>query len=303
MALTTEQIHQTAQELTEKGINPTLANVRQALGGGSFTTIGEALKTWKEAQKDNEKLKEIDIAPQIKDRADVLIGELWQNALDLADERLKLEREALAVAQQQADNKVVEMAEALSQVEAEQEQLNAQLDELTQSNDTYKHLTNEWSQKYAQLESKHQILETTHTEQTKQFNATQAELDNLKQQFTQAQKDNAVLTGELATSKATETHQNAEIERLKADLSKTTIEAEKRLQSAENEQNKLKNELTKATETAQAMNKAQSDEISSLKQANAGLDATNKALQAQLDSLQAMFDKFLSNAEQAQKDK
>ena len=190
MALTTEQIHQTAQELTDQGINPTLANVRSALGGGSFTTIGEALKTWKQAQKDNEKLKEIDIAPQIKDRADVLIGELWQNALDLADERLKLEREALAVAQQQADAKVAEMAEALAQVEAEQEQLNAQLDELTHSNENYKHLT-----------------------------------------------------------------------------------------------------------------KAQSDEISSLKQANAGLVATNQALQAQLDSLQAMFDKFLSNAEQAQKDK
>lgn len=301
MALTTEQIHQTAQELTEKGINPTLANVRQALGGGSFTTIGEALKTWKEAQKDNEKLKQVDIAPQIKDKADLLIGELWQNALDLADERLKLEREALAVAQQQADNKVAEMAEALAQVEAEQIQLNTQLDELTQSNETYKHLTNEWSQKYAQLESKYQILETTHTEQTKQFNGTQAELESLKQQFAQAQKDNAVLTGELATSKATESHQLSEIERLKADLSKTTIESEKRLQSAENEQNKLKNELTKATETAQATNKAQFDEISSLKQANAGLLATNQALQAQLDSLQAMFDKFLSNAEQAQK--
>lgn len=62
MALTTEQIHQTAQELTEKGINPTLANVRSALGGGSFTTIGEALKTWKQAQKDNEKIKQVDIA-------------------------------------------------------------------------------------------------------------------------------------------------------------------------------------------------------------------------------------------------
>ena len=181
MALTTEQIHQTAQELTEKGINPTLANVRSALGGGSFTTIGEALKTWKQAQKDNEKLKQVDIAPQIKDKADLLMGELWQNALDLADERLKLEREALAVAQQQADAKVAEMAEALAQVEAEQEQLNAQLDELTHSNENYKHLT-----------------------------------------------------------------------------------------------------------------KAQSDEISSLKQANAGLVATNQALQAQLDSLQAMFDKFLS---------
>lgn len=301
MALTTEQIHQTAQELTDQGINPTLANVRSALGGGSFTTIGEALKTWKQAQKDNEKLKEIDIAPQIKDRADVLIGELWQNALDLADERLKLERQALAVAQQQADAKVAEMAEVLEQVEAEQIQLNAQLDELTQSNETYKHLTNEWSQKYAQLESKHQILETTHTEQTKQFNGTQAELESLKQQFTQAQKDNSILTGELATSKATASHQLSEIERLKADISKTTTEAEKRLETAQNEQNRLKNELTKATETAQATNKAQYDEISQLRQANAGLDATNKALQAQLDSLQAMFDKFLANAEQAQK--
>ena len=297
MPLTTEQIHATARELTEKGINPTLANVRQALGGGSFTTIGEALKTWKQAQKDNEKLKEIDIAPQIKDRADVLIGELWQNALDLADERLKLEREALAVAQQQADAKVAEMAEALAQVEAEQIQLNAQLDELTQSNDTYKHLTNDWSQKYAQLESKYQILETTHTEQGKQLTANNAQLEELKQQYSQAQKDNAVLTGELATSKATASHQLSEIERLKADLSKTTTKSEKSLETAQNEQNRLKNELTKATETATAQNKAQSDEISQLKADKAGLVATNQALQAQLDSLQARFDKFLSNAD------
>ena len=290
MALTTEQIHQTAQELTEKGINPTLANVRSALGGGSFTTIGEALKTWKQAQKDNEKIKQVDIAPQIKDRADVLIGELWQNALDLADERLKLEREALAVAQQQADAKVAEMAEALAQVEAEQIQLNAQLDELTQSNDTYKHLTNDWSQKYAQLESKYQILETTHTEQGKQLTANNAQLEELKQQYSQAQKDNAVLTGELATSKATASHQLSEIERLKADLSKTTTKSEKSLETAQNEQNRLKNELTKATETATAQNKAQSDEISQLKADKAGLVATNQALQAR-------FDKFLSNAD------
>ena len=297
MALTTEQIHQTAQELTEKGINPTLANVRSALGGGSFTTIGEALKTWKQAQKDNEKIKQVDIAPQIKDKADLLIGELWQNALDLADERLKLEREALAVAQQQADAKVAEMAEALAQVEAEQIQLNAQLDELTQSNDTYKHLTNDWSQKYAQLESKYQILETTHTEQGKQLTANNAQLEELKQQYSQAQKDNAVLTGELATSKATASHQLSEIERLKADLSKTTTKSEKSLETAQNEQNRLKNELTKATETATAQNKAQSDEISQLKADKAGLVATNQALQAQLDSLQARFDKFLSNAD------
>ena len=53
----------------------------------------------------------------------------------------------------------------------------------------------------------------------------------------------------------------------------------------------------KPTETATAQNKAQSDEISQLKADKAGLVATNQALQAQLDSLQARFDKFLSNAD------
>lgn len=48
MALTIQQVHNTADQLQGQGIKPTLAEVRKALGGGSFTTISEAMKSWRQ---------------------------------------------------------------------------------------------------------------------------------------------------------------------------------------------------------------------------------------------------------------
>ena len=50
MAITTADIHAAADRIAEAGQQPTLAAVRSALGGGSFTTISEAMKGWKAAQ-------------------------------------------------------------------------------------------------------------------------------------------------------------------------------------------------------------------------------------------------------------
>ena len=47
MAITAEQIFAVADELDAAGQNPTLAAVRKILGGGSFTTISEAMTEWK----------------------------------------------------------------------------------------------------------------------------------------------------------------------------------------------------------------------------------------------------------------
>ena len=46
MAISTADILAAADALAAQGKRPTLAAVRAALGGGSFSTIGEALKTW-----------------------------------------------------------------------------------------------------------------------------------------------------------------------------------------------------------------------------------------------------------------
>ena len=47
MAITREQIWNAADEIDAAGQNPTLAAVRKAVGGGSFTTIQDAMTEWK----------------------------------------------------------------------------------------------------------------------------------------------------------------------------------------------------------------------------------------------------------------
>lgn len=44
MAITTLDIHAAADKIAAQGVAPTLAAVRSALGGGSFTTIERAME-------------------------------------------------------------------------------------------------------------------------------------------------------------------------------------------------------------------------------------------------------------------
>ena len=47
MAITRDQIFAVADEIDAAGQNATLAAVRKALGGGSFTTISDGMTEWK----------------------------------------------------------------------------------------------------------------------------------------------------------------------------------------------------------------------------------------------------------------
>lgn len=49
MPITTEQVHHAADQLATAGHRPTLAAVREVLGGGSYTTINQALQAWRTA--------------------------------------------------------------------------------------------------------------------------------------------------------------------------------------------------------------------------------------------------------------
>ena len=48
MAITKDQIFAVADEIDAAGQNATLAAVRKALGGGSFTTISEGMTEWRD---------------------------------------------------------------------------------------------------------------------------------------------------------------------------------------------------------------------------------------------------------------
>jgi len=130
MAITKEQIFAAADQLDSIGQNPTLNNIRKALGGGSFTTISDAMSEWKGRKQAKESpLREP--APQaLAERITELGMDIWAVALDLANGRLAAEREALEVVRGQLETEKQEAAELADQVTAELEALQGRVSAL-----------------------------------------------------------------------------------------------------------------------------------------------------------------------------
>ncbi|MGD9889563.1 MAG: DNA-binding protein [Halothiobacillaceae bacterium] len=117
MAITNADIHAAADRIAAEGQTPTLASVRAALGGGSFTTISEGMKAWKAAQQ-TMPVPMREAAPQaVAERMAEVACEVWGIAQAMANERLASEREALEVTRrelEQAQAEAVELADALA---------------------------------------------------------------------------------------------------------------------------------------------------------------------------------------------
>ena len=121
MAITKDQIFAVADEIDAAGQNATLAAVRKALGGGSFTTISDGMTEWK-ARKAAKETPLREPAPSaVADRLAELGSEIWTSALQLANGRLVTEREALEAARLHLEADKAEAAELADQVTAELE--------------------------------------------------------------------------------------------------------------------------------------------------------------------------------------
>ncbi|TGP43006.1 hypothetical protein EN873_44785, partial [bacterium M00.F.Ca.ET.230.01.1.1] len=134
MAITREQILETASKLAEQGIKPTQTNVRESLGGGSFTTISEVLREWRQDQDQTAQLQQVVIPSDITDRTQVLIAQVWETAQTLANDRLVKEREALEHKEALINAEIDEANKIIETLENEQAELTAQLDTLTNDN-------------------------------------------------------------------------------------------------------------------------------------------------------------------------
>lgn len=128
MALTTQQIHAVADQLHADGTKPTLAEVRKALGGGSFTTISDAMQSWREEHREEQQLQQVDLPSGISDRLQVLGADVWQTAIDIANDRLAKERDALEVIKAKAQQDVDEHKESVKTLEDENKDLLQELD-------------------------------------------------------------------------------------------------------------------------------------------------------------------------------
>lgn len=119
MALTIDQIHAAADDIQSSGEKPTLSRVREALGGGSFSTISDAMQSWKARQREDHALSEINVPDALSERVEQLKAAAWQSAIEEAERRLSAERAALNESQAAASSAIAESSEVIDVLEAE----------------------------------------------------------------------------------------------------------------------------------------------------------------------------------------
>lgn len=125
MAVNQERVNAVCSELAESGKKATLAAVREALGEGSFSTIGPMVQTWKAGRgemgaKVAANAKAVVVPDVVQAAGNKMMAEIWAMAEKIAAERLAAERATMEAAR-------AEMAAELEAAYAEMETLREQL--------------------------------------------------------------------------------------------------------------------------------------------------------------------------------
>lgn len=116
MKSTKERIFGIADDIDAGGQKPTLAAVRKAIGGGSFTTISEAMKEWRSQKAAKETRPLVPPPSAVTDRLADLGTEIWSLATEMADGQLAAERNAFEMARNGLEIEKQEAIELLNQV-------------------------------------------------------------------------------------------------------------------------------------------------------------------------------------------
>lgn len=268
MAITREQILETASKLAEQGIKPTQTNVRESLGGGSFTTISEVLREWRQEQDQTAQLQQIVIPHDITDKTNLLIAQVWETAQNLANDRLVAEREALSHKEALINAEIDESNKIIETLETEQAELTNQLDTLNNDNSLLTNKNNELENLTNSLQTQLQAEKDRADQATAHANQLQAKLDEQNAKIER-------LTADLATAQATATNATEtarghaqRADQATAELKTLTIENAKLIGKSDT----LADQLTKF----EALNAIQAEKITSLTAQLARLEQIEK---------------------------
>ena len=195
MAITREQIWQVADELDAAGQNPTLAAVRKAVGGGSYTTIQEAMTEWKAKKAAKDAPRREPVPQAVTDRLGELGAELWAVASELANARLAAEREALELARADIEAARQEAADLADQLTSELDEAKGRIAALTGSEQAARAELDELRQRLTVAEAKGEAIEREAT-------ALRQENEQAKRAAAEARERAATLAGKLEAMEA-----------------------------------------------------------------------------------------------------
>ncbi|OPX55578.1 replication region DNA-binding N-term [Oceanospirillum multiglobuliferum] len=212
--ITYQDVKTAIDELLAEGMNPTIAGLRERLGTGSFSTISEHLKQWRQEQHDRPSLTSRTPAP---DALSGLMQSLWLQAKDEASKELAEYKEKI---EQELRNALEEKNQALK----------AALD--TESK-------NRW------LEEKNSQLQTECQSQQHETGRLQAKIEHLKEANSEAKKQLDANKSEYKQQLQDWQDKNASLQQL---LAENRLEIQK---LAEQFQQQLKEERDRAEQTDQ----------------------------------------------------
>jgi chromosome segregation ATPase len=200
MAITAEQIWAAADALDAAGQSPTLAAVRKAVGGGSFTTISEAMAQWRTRKTDKSTPLREPAPPLVMERLAEVGADIWAAALDLANARLNSEREALEVARAELEASRLEAAQLADQLTVEVEDAKSRLEALQASENAMQAQLGELKQTLAAEKASSKVL-------SKDLDQARDAAATAREQGIKAREELAALRGRLQTLQ----EQNAEL--------------------------------------------------------------------------------------------
>ena len=257
MAIAREDIIQAAETLEKNGVNPTMAAVRDHLGGGSFATISPILRGWKEGRKVAQAVV-LEMPGELKTALERLGAEFWEVASRLSNEKLiavQAEAEASVTAAEGERDEVLEdivrLEEALSDAKQKHQEANRELSDLDAHN----------------LDLKEQIIRL---EEKLEHCQTEGEL--LRAELRQATSDKERNANEAAHLSGL----NQELERERDEALEQVKTVSSDLMAAENNARHHMNKATDLSEQNQqlkATGESQQDELLKLKTTVSGLEA------------------------------
>lgn len=130
--ITRDAVFTTADELAAQlGKAPTQAQVRDALGGGSFTTIGPHMKEWEAARAERAEARETSVPDTVQVALAEVAGRLWQVASTEAALGVEAARREVEDMRRDAAAEAAASAEAIQIVEGERDAALGQVEALT----------------------------------------------------------------------------------------------------------------------------------------------------------------------------
>lgn len=127
MPISREDVWQAADRVAATGLKATLDAVRKELGGGSLSTLSDAMKEWRRRQREQEGQPAEPIPQQLTTQLEVLGRAVWRIASHLAADRLRTDYQAFQAEREELESTQAEAIEVAVQTSQELAALQIEL--------------------------------------------------------------------------------------------------------------------------------------------------------------------------------